>query len=162
MIDTFVPYFKAGLENKEFCLWVVPDSLKKDEAHQLTAVRLTRKRADHEVAMLNVELEQRVQERTQQLAQLSTELSAANKSLEQLSLHDGLTSLEAIDDGREVECALREEPVVVSDDFDALLRQIVIKVREGFLQELQLISRSLVMRASSSFSNAVNCRGSCL
>ena len=32
MIDTFVPYFKAGLENKEFCLWVVPDSLKKEEA----------------------------------------------------------------------------------------------------------------------------------
>lgn len=35
MIDTFVPYFKAGLENKEFCLWVVPDSLKKEEALEL-------------------------------------------------------------------------------------------------------------------------------
>ena len=33
----------------------------------------TRKRADLEVAMLNAELEQRVQERTQQLARLSTE-----------------------------------------------------------------------------------------
>ena len=62
-------------------------------ADTLHKVDVTRKRADLEVAMLNAELEQRVQERTQQLAQLSTELSAANKSLEQLSLHDGLTSL---------------------------------------------------------------------
>ena len=61
-------------------------------ADTLHKVDVTRKRADLEVAMLNAELEQRVQERTQQLAQLSTELSVANKSLEQLSLHDGLTS----------------------------------------------------------------------
>jgi PAS domain S-box-containing protein len=26
LLDTVVPYFKAGLENKEFCLWVVSDS----------------------------------------------------------------------------------------------------------------------------------------
>jgi DNA-binding NarL/FixJ family response regulator len=25
LLDTLVPYFKAGLESKEFCLWVVPD-----------------------------------------------------------------------------------------------------------------------------------------
>jgi diguanylate cyclase (GGDEF)-like protein len=56
-------------------------------------VDITRKRADVEISTLNAELEQRVQERTQQLAQLSTELSVANKSLEQLSLHDGLTDL---------------------------------------------------------------------
>ncbi|MDX6403892.1 MAG: hypothetical protein QOH70_1347 [Blastocatellia bacterium] len=26
LLDTVVPYFKAGLENKEFCLWVISDS----------------------------------------------------------------------------------------------------------------------------------------
>ena len=26
LLDTLVPYFKAGLENKEYCLWVVSDS----------------------------------------------------------------------------------------------------------------------------------------
>jgi diguanylate cyclase (GGDEF)-like protein len=62
-------------------------------AATLHKVDVTRKRADLELATLNAELEQRVEERTQQLAQLSTELSAANRSLEQLSLHDGLTSL---------------------------------------------------------------------
>src|ERR1700682_1343329 len=25
LLDTLVPYFKAGLESKEFCLWVVSD-----------------------------------------------------------------------------------------------------------------------------------------
>src|SRR5258706_10754032 len=26
LLDTLVPYFKAGLESKEFCLWVVSDT----------------------------------------------------------------------------------------------------------------------------------------
>src|SRR5438552_12494595 len=26
LLDTLVPYFKAGLESKEFCIWVVSDS----------------------------------------------------------------------------------------------------------------------------------------
>ena len=26
LLDTLVPFFKAGLESKEFCLWVVSDS----------------------------------------------------------------------------------------------------------------------------------------
>ncbi|HMG73207.1 MAG TPA: PAS domain S-box protein [Pyrinomonadaceae bacterium] len=26
LLDTVIPYFKAGLENKEFCLWVISDS----------------------------------------------------------------------------------------------------------------------------------------
>src|SRR2546426_106072 len=26
LLDTLVPYFKAGLENKEFCVWVVSNS----------------------------------------------------------------------------------------------------------------------------------------
>jgi len=32
LLDTFVPYFKAGLENKEFCLWVISPPLREGEA----------------------------------------------------------------------------------------------------------------------------------
>jgi DNA-binding CsgD family transcriptional regulator len=35
MFDTFVPYFRDGLKNKEFCLWVVPDSLRREQALKL-------------------------------------------------------------------------------------------------------------------------------
>ena len=30
--DIIVPYFSAGLENKEFCLWIVPPSVSQQEA----------------------------------------------------------------------------------------------------------------------------------
>ncbi len=32
LLQTLAPYFKAGLENKEFCLWILDESLSKDEA----------------------------------------------------------------------------------------------------------------------------------
>jgi len=32
LLDSLVPYFKAGLESNEFCLWVIADPLTKDEA----------------------------------------------------------------------------------------------------------------------------------
>src|ERR1700687_2580198 len=32
LIDILVPYFKTGLENHEFCIWVVSDPLNEDEA----------------------------------------------------------------------------------------------------------------------------------
>jgi signal transduction histidine kinase len=32
LIDILVPYFKTGLENHEFCIWVVSDPLSEDEA----------------------------------------------------------------------------------------------------------------------------------
>ncbi|MGP0090646.1 MAG: MEDS domain-containing protein [Xanthobacteraceae bacterium] len=32
LLDIAVPYLKAGLEDKEFCLWITPTSLAKDEA----------------------------------------------------------------------------------------------------------------------------------
>jgi PAS domain S-box-containing protein len=32
LLDTLVPYFKAGLEDKEFCVWVIADPLTEDEA----------------------------------------------------------------------------------------------------------------------------------
>ena len=32
LFDTLVPYFKAGLESNEFCVWVVSEPLTLDEA----------------------------------------------------------------------------------------------------------------------------------
>ena len=32
LLETLVPYFRVGLENKEFCVWVVPSVLSVDEA----------------------------------------------------------------------------------------------------------------------------------
>src|SRR5207249_324916 len=32
LLDTLIPYFKAGLESKEFCLWVISDPLTEEEA----------------------------------------------------------------------------------------------------------------------------------
>lgn len=31
LLDTLVPYFKAGLEDKEFCVWVIADPLNENE-----------------------------------------------------------------------------------------------------------------------------------
>jgi hypothetical protein len=31
LIDILVPYFKAGLENNEFCMWVTSEPLNVDE-----------------------------------------------------------------------------------------------------------------------------------
>ncbi len=59
----------------------------------LHKIDLTRLHAERRIRSLNFGLERRVQERTKELSLLSEKLSAANKSLEQLSLQDGLTSL---------------------------------------------------------------------
>src|SRR2546422_10169193 len=32
LLDTVVPYFKAGLEHNEFCLWVLAEPLTEQEA----------------------------------------------------------------------------------------------------------------------------------
>ena len=32
LIDILVPYFKAGLENNEFCMWVTSKPLRAEEA----------------------------------------------------------------------------------------------------------------------------------
>ena len=34
LLDTLIPYFKAGLENNEFCLWVISEPLTAEEARQ--------------------------------------------------------------------------------------------------------------------------------
>ncbi len=62
-------------------------------AIMLHKIDLTRLGAESEIRSLNEGLELRVQERTKQLDQLSAELKVLNKSLERLSLHDGLTDL---------------------------------------------------------------------
>ncbi|KKK60362.1 hypothetical protein LCGC14_3025110, partial [marine sediment metagenome] len=34
LIDILVPYFKAGLENNEYCMWVTSEPLNKKEAEK--------------------------------------------------------------------------------------------------------------------------------
>ena len=34
LIDILVPYFKAGLENEEFCMWVASEPLMVAEAQE--------------------------------------------------------------------------------------------------------------------------------
>src|SRR5271157_1290892 len=34
LIDTLVPYFKTGLENNEFCMWITADNLTVEEARK--------------------------------------------------------------------------------------------------------------------------------
>ncbi|HEY5102345.1 MAG TPA: hypothetical protein VII70_06150 [Steroidobacteraceae bacterium] len=62
----------------------------------LHSVDLTRKRGETEILNLNAGLELRVQERTRELAQVSSQLTLVNTSLEKLSRHDGLTALAAV------------------------------------------------------------------
>jgi hypothetical protein len=59
----------------------------------LHKVDVTRKVAEAEIVRLNVGLELRVQERTNELAQVSAQLIMVNGSLELLSRQDGLTGL---------------------------------------------------------------------
>jgi diguanylate cyclase (GGDEF)-like protein len=59
----------------------------------LHKVDLNRKRAEAEILSLNVGLELRVRERTQELAQVSAQLQTVNGALELLSQQDGLTGV---------------------------------------------------------------------
>jgi diguanylate cyclase (GGDEF)-like protein len=59
----------------------------------LHRVDLTRKLAEAEILTLNARLEMRVQERTHELAQVSSQLRLVNGALELLSQQDGLTGL---------------------------------------------------------------------
>src|SRR5258706_8120510 len=58
LLDILVPYFKAGLENKEFCLWVVSDSglitVEEAKAALEQAVHdLDRRLSDEHIEILN-------------------------------------------------------------------------------------------------------------
>jgi PAS domain S-box-containing protein len=55
LLDTLVPYFKAGLDDKEFCLWVISDPLTEEEAWNalsLVVPNLDRHRSDQSIAMV--------------------------------------------------------------------------------------------------------------
>ena len=54
MFDTFVPYFRDGLKNKEFCLWVVPDASRREQALKL--LRQALPDFDHYLAQESIEL----------------------------------------------------------------------------------------------------------
>jgi hypothetical protein len=40
LIDILVPYFKAGLENNEFCMWVTSEPLRAAEAKAALAANV--------------------------------------------------------------------------------------------------------------------------
>src|SRR5215471_18884466 len=40
LIDILVPYFKAGLENNEFCMWVTSEPLRAEEAKAALAANV--------------------------------------------------------------------------------------------------------------------------
>jgi transcriptional regulator with PAS, ATPase and Fis domain len=56
LLETLVPYFRAGLEDGEFCIWVVPEPLTEEEA--LHALRQAIPGLDRYRAELNMELVQ--------------------------------------------------------------------------------------------------------
>jgi PAS domain S-box-containing protein len=54
LIDLLVPYFKAGLENNEFCLWITCRPLAREEA--LQALRQALPDLDHYIAAQQIEV----------------------------------------------------------------------------------------------------------
>src|SRR6266850_7787273 len=54
LLDMLVPYFKAGLDDKEFCVWVIAEPLTKAEAWnalRLAVTDLDRHLADKRIEM---------------------------------------------------------------------------------------------------------------
>lgn len=56
LVDILIPYFRAGLENNEFCMWVVSDPLGEEEARN--AFRQAVNDADRYLAAGNIEIVQ--------------------------------------------------------------------------------------------------------
>src|SRR5438477_11261062 len=54
LVDILIPYFKAGLENNEFCIWVVSDPLGEEEARKV--FRQAVNDADRYLATGNIEI----------------------------------------------------------------------------------------------------------
>lgn len=48
LIDILVPYFKAGLENNEFCMWVASDPLSVEDAEAALKKRVKKIEAELE------------------------------------------------------------------------------------------------------------------
>jgi len=56
LLDILVPYFKAGLENNEFCMWVVSDLITVEEAEGALAQAVSdfdRHLADNNIEIIN-------------------------------------------------------------------------------------------------------------
>lgn len=54
LLDTIVPYFTAGLESKEFCLWAPSEPITLEEAHAALGKRITA--FDRHLALGNMEI----------------------------------------------------------------------------------------------------------
>lgn len=54
LLDILIPYFKTGLENDEFCMWVVSDPLGEDEARR--ALKQAVPEADRYLATGHIEI----------------------------------------------------------------------------------------------------------
>jgi len=54
LLDILIPYFKAGLENEEFCIWVVSDPLGEEEARN--ALRQAIPEADQYLSAGHIEI----------------------------------------------------------------------------------------------------------
>jgi PAS domain S-box-containing protein len=54
LLDILIPYFKTGLENNEFCMWVVSDPLGEEEARN--ALRQAIPEADRHLATGRIEI----------------------------------------------------------------------------------------------------------
>ena len=54
LIDILVPYFKAGLENNEFCMWITSGLLKVEDAK--ASLKKVVKNLDHFVKKGQIEI----------------------------------------------------------------------------------------------------------
>jgi diguanylate cyclase (GGDEF)-like protein len=88
LYDTHFSLALMVLFNTTVCVIAVAST-----AITLHKVDLTRQRGEAEILSLNAGLEARVEERTQELARMSSQLRLVNSSLELLSQQDGLTGL---------------------------------------------------------------------
>ena len=56
LLDTLVPYFEAGLESKEFCLWVVSNSEFITVTEAKAALEQAVPDLDRQLSDLNIEI----------------------------------------------------------------------------------------------------------
>ena len=54
LVDILVPYFKAGLENNEFCMWITSEPLKVEDAK--ASLKKVVKNLDHFIKKGQIEI----------------------------------------------------------------------------------------------------------
>src|SRR5258706_466371 len=96
LLETLLPFFKAGLEAGEFCAWIVSEPLEVPAPHQFAVAgrggggevvetpQLTQAKA--EIARLNRDLEQRVLERTTELEAVIGDQKRASEALQEAQM----------------------------------------------------------------------------